>query len=60
MKPRQLDAGTFLDRWLEWPFLVGYTSSPYEITAKGHFMPGGSENASWFDDAEYNKLGAIF
>ncbi|MFT4232050.1 MAG: ABC transporter substrate-binding protein [Leucobacter sp.] len=53
---KQLDVGAFLDRWLEWPFLISFTSSPYEITAKAHFMPGGSENSTWFDDAEYNEL----
>lgn len=53
---KQLDVGAFLDRWLEWPFLISFTSSPYEVTAKAHFMPGGSENSTWFDDAEYNEL----
>lgn len=53
---RKLDVGTFLDRWLEWPFFISFTSSPYVVTAKAHFMPGGSENATWFDDAEYNKV----
>ncbi len=53
---RKLDVGTFLDRWTQWPFFISFTSSPYAITAKAHFMPGGSENATWFDDAEYNKI----
>lgn len=56
MTVRKLDVGTFLDRWLEWPFFISFTSSPYETTAKAHFMPGGSENGTWFDDAEYNEL----
>ncbi|MDA3147306.1 ABC transporter substrate-binding protein [Leucobacter sp. UCMA 4100] len=53
---KKLDVGTFLDRWLEWPFFIGHTSSPYIITAKGHFLPGGSENGSHMDDAEYNEI----
>lgn len=55
---RKLDVGTFLNQWLEWPFFIGFTSSPYFVTAKGHFMPGGSENGSHMDDAEYNELAA--
>ncbi|UOE44384.1 ABC transporter substrate-binding protein [Agromyces larvae] len=53
---QQLEVGAFLDRWTEWPFFISFTSSPYEVTAKAHFMPGGSENATWFDDEEYNRL----
>ncbi|MHA3724994.1 ABC transporter substrate-binding protein [Leucobacter sp. HY1910] len=53
---RKLDVATFLDQWLEWPFYVGHTSSPYFVTATGHFSPGGSENGTHFDDSEYNEL----
>lgn len=53
---RKLDVATFLDRWLDWPMFISYTSSPYEITAKGHFLPGGSENGTHMDDPEYNTL----
>lgn len=53
---RKLDVATFLDRWLEWPFFISFTSSPYETTAKAHFLPGGSENGTAFDDAEYTAL----
>lgn len=53
---RKLDVGSFLDRWLEWPFFISFTSSPYETTAKGHYLPGGSENGTWFDDPEYTEL----
>lgn len=53
---RKLDVATFLDRWLEWPFYIGHTSSPYFVTATGHFTPGGSENGTHFDDPEYNEL----
>lgn len=56
MTVRKLDVGTFLDRWLEWPFFISFTGSPYETTAKAHFMPGGAENGTWFDDPEYNEL----
>ena len=53
---RKLDVATFLDRWLEWPFFISFTSSPYETTAKAHYLPGGSENGTAFDDAEYAEL----
>lgn len=53
---RKLDVGTFLDRWLEWPFFISFTSNPYETTAKAHYLPGGSENGTGFDDGEYTAL----
>ncbi|QIM16255.1 ABC transporter substrate-binding protein [Leucobacter insecticola] len=53
---KKLDVASFLNRWLEWPFHVGYTSSPYLLTATSHFLPGGSENSTHMDDAEYNAL----
>ncbi|MGH3586215.1 MAG: ABC transporter substrate-binding protein [Pseudonocardia sp.] len=55
---RKLDGASFLNEWLQWPFLVGYTSSPYLTTATNHFAPEGEENATHFDDAEYNQLSA--
>lgn len=53
---RKLDVATFLNRWREWPFLIGFTSNPYLVTATNHFLPGGEENATNFDDAEYNAI----
>ena len=53
---KKLDVATFLNRWGEWPFHVGFTSSPYLLTATSHFLPGGSENTTHMDDAEYNQL----
>ncbi|MHA3724698.1 ABC transporter substrate-binding protein [Leucobacter sp. HY1910] len=50
----RLDTAAFLNEWTEWPFYIGRSSSPYIITATNHFSPGGSENASHFDDKEYN------
>ena len=55
---RKLDVATFLNRWLEWPALIGFTSNPYLVTATNHFLPGGEENATNFDDAEYNEIAA--
>lgn len=53
---KKLDVATFLNRWLDWPFHIGFTSSPYLLTATSHFLPGGSENSTHMDDAEYNEL----
>ncbi|WP_156993853.1 ABC transporter substrate-binding protein [Pseudonocardia acaciae] len=53
---RKMDGAAFLNKWLQWPFLVGYSSSPYFITATSHFAPAGEENATHFDDPEYNRL----
>ena len=53
---KKLDVATFLNRWGEWPFHIGFTSSPYLLTATSHFLPEGSENTTHMDDAEYNKL----
>lgn len=53
---RKLDVTAFLNQWLEWPFFTGYTSSPYFVTATGHFLPGGSENSTGWDDPEYNSV----
>lgn len=53
---RKLDVATFLNRWREWPAAIGFTSSPYLVTATNHFLPGGEENATNFNDAEYNAL----
>lgn len=55
---RKLDVSTFLNQWLEWPFFIGFTSTPYLVSATGHFSPGGSENGSHMDDAEYNEIAA--
>lgn len=55
---KKLDVATFLNRWREWPFLIGFTSNPYLVTATNHFLPGGEENATNFDDAEYNEIAA--
>ncbi len=55
---RKLDVATFLNRWREWPFVIGFTSNPYLVTATNHFLPGGEENATNFDDAEYNEIAA--
>lgn len=54
----KLDVSTFLNQWLEWPFFIGFTSTPYLVSATGHFSPGGSENGSHMDDAEYNEIAA--
>lgn len=56
IKVRKLDVATFLSRWREWPFLIGFTSNPYLVTATNHFLPGGEENATNFDDAEYTAV----
>ncbi|MFT4232626.1 MAG: ABC transporter substrate-binding protein [Leucobacter sp.] len=53
---RKLDVASFLNQWLEWPFLISRSSSPYEISARTHFMPGGDENASHFDNPEFTAL----
>ncbi|MHA3724696.1 ABC transporter substrate-binding protein [Leucobacter sp. HY1910] len=55
---KKLDVATFLNRWLEWPFMIGFTSNPYMVTATNHFLPGGEENATHMDDPEYNELAA--
>ncbi|TQL40535.1 peptide/nickel transport system substrate-binding protein [Leucobacter komagatae] len=55
---KKLDVGTFLNQWLEWPFFIGFTSTPYLVSATGHFSPGGSENGSHMDDPEYNEIAA--
>lgn len=54
----KLDVSTFLNQWLEWPFFIGFTSTPYLVSATGHFSPGGSENGSHMNDAEYNEIAA--
>lgn len=56
VKVKKLDVATFLNRWLEWPFMIGFTSNPYLVTATNHFLPGGEENATHMDDSEYNAL----
>lgn len=53
---RKLDVATFLNRWREWPLVIGFTSNPYLVTATNHFLPGGEENATNFDDPEYNEI----
>lgn len=56
VEPRRLDVATFLNQWLEWPFVIAYTINPYVVTATNHFLPGGEENSTGFDDPEYNAL----
>lgn len=56
IKVRRLDPAAFLNRWREWPFLVSYTSGPYETATLAALRPGQGENATHFDDAEYNEL----
>lgn len=56
IKVRRLDPATFLNRWREWPFLISLTSGPYETAALAALLPGQGENATHFDDAEYNDL----
>jgi peptide/nickel transport system substrate-binding protein len=56
IKVRKLDPASFLNRWREWPMLVSFTSGPYEIAARAALMPDQGENATHFDNAEYNEL----
>lgn len=55
---RKLDVATFLNRWREWPLVIGFTSNPYLVTATNHFLPGGEENATNFNDSEYSEIAA--
>lgn len=56
IKVRRLDPATFLNRWREWPFLISLTSGPYETATLAALLPDQGENATHFDDAEYNDL----
>ncbi|MFJ6321530.1 MULTISPECIES: ABC transporter substrate-binding protein [unclassified Rhizobium] len=56
IKVRRLDPATFLNRWREWPFLVSLASGPYETGTLAALLPDQGENATHFDDAEYNDL----
>lgn len=56
IKVRRLDPASFLNRWREWPFLISFTSGPYETATLAALKPGQGENATHFDDAEYNDL----
>lgn len=53
---KKLDTATFLNGWGDWPFFIGYSGSPYTITAATHFLPDGVENATHFDDPAYTEL----
>lgn len=53
---KKLDTATFLNGWGDWPFFIGYSGSPYVITAATHFLPDGVENATHFDDPAYTEL----
>jgi peptide/nickel transport system substrate-binding protein len=55
---RKLDVASFLNRWREWPFLVSLTAGPYEIAATAALLPDQGENATHFDDPEFNELAA--
>ncbi|MDR1824245.1 MAG: ABC transporter substrate-binding protein [Bifidobacteriaceae bacterium] len=56
VEPRQLDAATFLDNWLEWQFVINWSGSSYPEMSSSHFLPGGEDNATHFDDPEFNEL----
>ena len=56
IKVRHLDPATFLNRWREWPMLVSFTSGPYETATLAALKPDQGENATHFNDAEYNDL----
>lgn len=56
VKVRKLDPASFLNRWREWPMLISFTSGPYPTGTVGALLPDQGENATHFDDAEYNAL----
>jgi peptide/nickel transport system substrate-binding protein len=56
IKVRRLDPASFLNRWREWPMLVSFTSGPYETATLAALKPDQGENATHFNDAEYNDL----
>lgn len=56
IKVRRLDPATFLGRWRDWPFIVGLTGGPYETATLAALLPDHGENATHFDDPEYNDL----
>lgn len=56
IKVKRLDPASFLNRWREWPFLVSFTSGPYETATLAALKPDQGENATHFNDAEYNEL----
>lgn len=56
VKVRRLDPATFLSRWRDWPFIVGLTGGPYETATLAALLPDHGENATHFDDAEFNEL----
>jgi len=56
IKVRRLDPASFLNRWREWPFLISLTSGPYETATLAALLPEQGENATHFNDAEYNDL----
>ncbi|WP_223690049.1 ABC transporter substrate-binding protein [Leifsonia poae] len=53
---KKLDTATFLNGWGDWPFYIGYSGSPYVVTASTHFLPDGVENANHFNNPAFTKL----
>lgn len=53
---QKLDTATLLNKWLEWPFIVNVSSSPYLVNVPSFLLPGGSNNATHFNDAQFNDL----
>lgn len=53
---RKLEVADFLAKYREWPFAIGLAGGDYFSMIPSYFQPGGEQNVTHFDDAEYNKL----
>lgn len=53
---KQLDVADFLSKYGEWPLSIGLDGGDYFSMIPSYFQPGGEQNITHFDDAEYNDL----
>lgn len=56
--PKKIDTATLLSKWLDWPFVVNVSSSPYINMVPDHLLPTGQDNASHWNNKQFNDLAA--
>ncbi|GAB3804659.1 ABC transporter substrate-binding protein [Humibacter antri] len=58
---KKMDTGSMLDKWLQWPFVVNVVTADYLSGVPDHSLPGGQDNASHWNNAQFNSLaGTLF
>jgi len=55
---RKLDVAEFVSKYREWPLAIGLSGDDYLSMIPAYYQPGGGQNLTRFDDAEYNALAA--